>query len=117
LFAEILQASGVLQARVRFDPLAIGSFEHECLVFAFRETKAPFVKQPVMVAAQLHEVIQAGLPTVGPVPDVVGIHITVLAAPGKATPAVAGIQRTLHRRRYGPGLPSDVEGMAVFILD
>ena len=51
---------------------------------------------PVMLRAQRDQVVQIGLASIRPMPDVVGMHITGPAAAGKAAAAVANAQRIVR---------------------
>lgn len=62
---------------------------------------AAFVHQPVMMAAELHEVVEARLATVGPVLDVVAVDVTRAGAAREAAAAVAGVQCAAHCRWVG----------------
>ena len=54
---------------------------------------ATFVDEPVMAAAEQDEVVDAGLASMRPVVDVVGVDETVVLAPREAAAAVATSQR------------------------
>src|SRR5690606_5492745 len=51
--------------------------------------EALLVDQPVVVAAQQHEVLQAGLSALGPVADVVAVDVVLVGAAGEPATAVA----------------------------
>ncbi len=53
----------------------------------------------------------------GPVPYAVPIPIALERATGKATSAVTGVQGPADRRRDDPGLSTDIERLALLILE
>ncbi len=59
----------------------------------------PFVHQAVVQAAQSDEIRELGLPALGPVLDVVRIHIALMGAAGEAAAAIAGVERAANPRR------------------
>ena len=84
---------------------------------AGQHLEAPLVQQPVVVRAQQHEVLQARLPAVRPVPDMMRVQPPRVRAPRKAAGPVASGERPAHRRRHSSGLPSDRQGFPVPVLD
>ncbi len=63
--------------------------EDQRLVAVSGEAVAPFVDQPVVIGAELHEVGERGLSTAGPVLDEVGVEEAGLPATGEAAAVVA----------------------------
>ena len=75
--------------------------------------ESAFVHQPVMSRTQQGEVVERGLPAVGPVLDVMAVQAMGGGAAGKAAAAVAVRERTSYRRRDAAGAPPDAERLAV----
>jgi hypothetical protein len=81
--------------------LTIGPGEYQRAVVGHAQRVAALVQQPVMPAAQLHQVGQLRLAAVRPVLDVVCIHVAMMRAARKAAAAVAKPQGPADRRRHG----------------
>src|SRR3954453_12460232 len=70
------------------------------------------VEDPVVVAADEHEVVQGGGAVVGPVPEVVGVaHDWWSGAGGEGAVVVAGDQGVPDRDGDGAGGAADVEDL------
>jgi hypothetical protein len=69
------------------------------------------VNQPMMVAAELHEVRELRLAAVGPVSDVMGIHKSMAVAAGKAAAAVTHSERPADRCGHRAGAATDGEDL------
>ena len=67
--------------------------------------------------AQRDEVRQLGLAALGPVPDVVPVHVALKYASRKPAALVPRIQGSAYCRRDGPGLATDVERLASLVFD
>jgi hypothetical protein len=72
------------------------------------QVESPFVQQSVVERADESQVMQRGLPTVGPVPDMVTVDETLVRAAWKLTPAVARPQCAPYRGRNGSALSADI---------
>ena len=92
-------------------PVRIG--EPERAVIEALHVEPAFVHQPVMGRAQQDEVVEGGLPAVGPVRDVMAVQAMGGGAAGKAASAVSVRERASYRRRDAAGAAPDVEGLAV----
>jgi hypothetical protein len=92
-------------------PVAIA--KRDLVGAAFGAREAPFVDQPVVVPAQLYQVIQTGLTTTAPVGDVMTVDVVLARAPWKSTPLVPGAQGAPHGGWNDPGFPADIEGVSV----
>ncbi len=66
-----------------------------------------------MLRTQQHQVIEAGFTAGGPVLDVMCIDKAFVVTAGKGTSFVPGLKGTFDRRRYGAGLATDVQRLAV----
>ena len=76
------------------------------------------MQQPVMRAAQQHEVLQARLAAVDPMPDMMRLDITLMRTAGKtAAAAVAQLQCPQQPRRDDPSPAFVVQQVALGILD
>ena len=104
-------ASGVLIAN------PCGFDEPERAVIESPHVESALVHQPVMGRAQQDEVVERGLPAVGPVLDVMAVEPMGGGAAGEAAPAVAARERAAHRRRDAAGAPPDTERLAVRAID
>ena len=67
--------------------------------------------------AQQDEVVEGGLPAVGPVPYVMAVQAMGGGAAGEAASTVAACKRTAHRGRDAAGAPPDAERLAVRAID
>ena len=72
--------------------------------------------QPVMSAAQLNQVIKAGLAAVGPMLDVVSVNKPSVGAAGETTAFVSPEQCALDSGRDGAGLSADGQGFAMVVV-
>ena len=61
-------------------------------VVADFQAESSFMHQPMMVATQLHQILDVGLATVGPVCDMVGIDKAGMGAAREAATAIAVFQ-------------------------
>ena len=75
------------------------------------------VDEPMVVGAQLHEVVKRGRATTSPVMDVVRMQETAVHAPGETAAIVAAAQRTPKRRRDGARTAADGYRLAVPLDD
>ena len=71
------------------------------------EREAPLVHQPVVVATEQDQVLEAGLAATGPVDDVVGVDEAVALTARKLTSPVAHRERPAHRGRDRAGSSPD----------
>ena len=71
------------------------------------------VHQPVMGRAQQDQVVEGGLPAVGPVPHVMAVEPMGGGAAGKSASAVADRERATHRGRDAAGSAPHTERLAV----
>ena len=78
--------------------------------------EAALVDEPVMVAAEVHEILEVRPAAARPVLDVVRVHARAIAA-GEAASAVARGERPAQRRRDRAGLAPDVERPAVAVQE
>lgn len=78
---------------------------------------AALVHQPVMVAAERHQVLKAGFAAVGPVLDVMAVGVAGVRATGEAAGAVSYPQRSQDRGRNGARLAADRERFALYVFD
>ena len=76
-----------LRLQSRFDHLAMLADEHEVIVLD-RDVEGTVMQQPVMCAAQQHEVLQPCLATVDPVLDTVCFDIALVRTAGKTAAVV-----------------------------
>ena len=74
------------------------------------------MNQPVVAPAEQNEVVDPGLTTIGPVPDVVGINKLVAGTTRKATASVSSFQCTPYGGWNGAGFATDVERFIVLAL-
>jgi hypothetical protein len=74
------------------------------------------MQQPVMMPARQYQVIEAGLATLAPVVDMVGVHVFRFTTARKTTAAVPCDQRAAQRRGNGAGLAAHVQYLAFTIL-
>src|SRR5215210_4206022 len=95
----------------RPDPAAVGAPEDEARA-GTGDRVAALVQEPVVVAAELDEVVQARRATVRPVLDVVRVDGAVIRAAGEAAAAVAAAQRAAQRRRDAASLAPDAQRAA-----
>ena len=98
------------------DEATIGPVEQDVIVGGPLDTEAAFVGQPVVMAAEQHEIVDRGVAALRPVADVMLIDETAMVTARKTATAVACLQGTAHRRRHGPGLASDIEGIACVVF-
>src|SRR4051812_25202705 len=94
------------------DPPAVGPPERQPFAVPLHRVSA-FVEQPVMVAAELDEVAEAGLSPMCPVLDVVRVHEAPGGAAWEAAAAVAGGERAAESGRDRPCLAADAQRPAV----
>ena len=87
--------------------------EPERAVVEALNVESALVHQPVMGRAQQDEVVEGGLPAVGPVLDVMAVEPMGDGAARKSASAVAARERAAHRRRNAAGAPPDAERLAV----
>src|SRR5690606_6075562 len=83
------------------------------ILFDFEPT---FMHQCVVCAAEKHQVGKARLATVGPVLDVVRIDKACPSAAWESTAFVPRPQGPADRRRHGPRLASDAQGLTAGVL-
>ena len=69
--------------------------------------KTTLVHEPVMVTTELHEIVEARLTAVSPVPDVVSIDEMLVRAARKSAVFVSRLQRASHCGRNNPGFSAD----------
>jgi hypothetical protein len=74
--------------------------------------EATLVDEPVVVAAERHEIVEVGFTAVGPVPDVVGVEKGGVVAAREGAAPVTGEERPLQRGGHGSLATADVEGVA-----
>ncbi len=89
--------------RVIGDAPAVGASKDEPPAGSALEPVAALVHEPVVVAAQQHEVLDARRPSVRPVGDVVPVDEAMESAARKAAPSVARRERATNRRRNAAG--------------
>ena len=70
--------------------------EPECVIVETLHVESAFVHQPVVGRTRQDEVVERGLPAVGPVPDVMAVQPMGGGATGEAAPAVAARQCTAY---------------------
>lgn len=75
-----------------------------------------FVQQPMVKAAEHHEIVELGFAAIGPMRDVVGIHEAMRIAAGKPAAFVSCLQRPAQRGRDGSRLAADVQQLAIGIF-
>ncbi len=109
-------AERIGQRRAARDDLAAGPAEGEIAVRTDRDAVAEPVHQPVVIAAQAAEVVQAGGPVLAPRNDVVRLDATAVAAGEPAASVVPLPHRTAQGRRRFPVPPSDVKDIAVPVV-
>jgi hypothetical protein len=95
-----------------FDDTAIGPAELDAAVGGPLDVEPVFVHQPVVMAAEQYKIIDRSVAAIRPVPDVMRIDETAMAAAREAASAVARLQGTAQCRWYGPGLAADIEWIA-----
>ena len=61
-------------------------------VVADFQAESSFMHQPMMVATQLHEVLDVGLPAIGPMRDMVSIDKAGMGAPRETATTIAVFQ-------------------------
>src|SRR5690606_4554741 len=71
----------------------------------------------VVSRAQQDQIIEARLPAVRPVHDVMRLDEALAPAPRKSTASISRPQRPPDRRRHDPRLASDAKRLPVPILD
>ena len=96
-------------------PVRVG--EPERAVVAALHVEPALVHQPVMGRAEQDEVVERGLPALGPVPDVVAMEPVDGGTAGEAPPAVAARERPAHRGRDAAGAPPDAQRLAAWSVD
>jgi hypothetical protein len=74
------------------------------------------VHQPMMNAAEQHEVLQLRLAAICPMFDVVGVGEALVGAARKAAALVAGLEGSAEGGGDCAGLAADVEGIAVDVF-
>ena len=94
------------------DHLAVGPGKFDLAILLHRHPETDFVNQPVVPAAQQHEVVHASLAAVGPVADVVGVDETGAGTAGEAAALVAVVQGAADGGRDGAGFASDIQRFA-----
>jgi len=99
-----------------FDDTAIGPAEPDAVVGAPLDAEPAFVHQPVVMTAEQYEIVDRGVAAIRPVPDVMRIDETAMAATRKPTSAVARLQGPAQCRRYGAGLAAYIEWIARVIF-
>ena len=65
-------------------------FENNEPIRGLFAAKAAFMHQAMVIAAELHQVVDTGLTACGPVFDVVAIDVILMGAAGKAAAFVPG---------------------------
>lgn len=78
--------------------------------------KTTLVHEPVMVTTELHEIVEARLTAVSPVPDVVPVDEMLVCAAWKSAIFVSRLQRASHCGRNNPGFSADRQRLAFFIF-
>ena len=71
------------------------------------------MNQPVMMAAQQHQVFHRRFTTIGPMLNMVRIDKAVAGAAGKAATAIAPLQGAANGWWNGAALAPDAEGLAI----
>ena len=103
--------------RVGVDRLTVGVEETQCPVVEHLDREPPLVDHLVVETAQARQVGERGLPAVCPMRDVMRLEPAPMGAAGEAAAAVAGLQRALDGRGHGAGPSSDVERLALGVLE
>src|SRR5690606_31978573 len=94
----------------------VGPFEAQRALLVPPDPKPTLVHQPVMVRAEQQGVVEARLPAVRPMHDVMSVDVTLPMAAGKCAAAIARPERAPQRRRDRAALSSDVERHAALVL-
>ena len=94
-----------LRLQRRLDDFAVSADEHEAIVLG-RDVEGTVMQQPVVCAAQQHEVFQPCFAAVDPVLDMMRFDVALMRAAGEAAAVVVaqlqGAQQgagTMRRRR------------------
>jgi hypothetical protein len=68
-------------------------------------------------AAQMHQILELGLPALDPMLHMMGIQKAPIRAPGEAAFGIAGVERAADRRRDAASLAAHLERFAPLGLD
>ena len=106
-----------LRLKSRFDHFTVPADEYEAIVPG-DDVEGTVVQQPVVRAAQQHEVLQPRLAAVDPVLDMMRFDVALMGTAGEAAAAVvAQLQGAQQRRRHDATPAFVVQHLALRILD
>jgi len=106
---QSFHAAAGRQLGMCFDDSAVWSTEPYAVVGGALNAEPVFVHQSVVMAAEQHEIVDRGVAAICPVADVMRIDETAMVAARKPAAAVARLQGSAQRRRYGARLAPDIE--------
>ena len=87
----------------------VGTEEQQLAVVATLQSESALVHQGVVKPAQQDQVVHVRMPAVGPVADVVRVHVTVVEAARKAAALVTELQCAARGRRNAARTAADIE--------
>ena len=97
--------------------LAVGTRETPCTIVKPLHAHAALVHCAVVEAAQRHEVREFRGAAVGPVLQVMAVHVALVGATREHAPTVPGRERPPQRRRDRARLATDVQRLAAPVLE
>jgi len=99
------------------DCVAIWSHEPNCTIIQDLDLNPSFMHAVMMPATQAQKIGRLGLAAVGPVVDVVCVHVALIAAAGEAAALITGVQHSAQAGRDGACFAADVEWLALVVFD
>lgn len=101
----------------RFNHLVVPVVKDYLAILVHPDGIVSVMQQRVMPIAQHKDVVSVGLPTIDPVPDVVGCQVSGITAAGKTAGFVSAFQRLQQERWHDSVLAAEFQEHPLVIFD